>query len=243
MADCVERRLAAILSTGVVGYSRLMAADEAGTLARLNLKSRFRGSAASGSARARPMPFVRLSGSLNELLAHSPVRVVFGSGRLAELGETAKAEGAKHVLLVTDPGIVRAGHADRAVQSLKTSGIRVTLFDGAAENPTTEHVASGVKVAREASIDFIVGLGGGSAMDCAKGVNLILTNGGAVADYWGINKPTEPMLPMISVPTTAGTGTGSRGECWRICRLRFRETQFENSGAIWKRIARGRVGL
>jgi alcohol dehydrogenase len=83
----------------------------------------------------------------------------------------------------------------------------VTLFDGTRENPTTEHVDAGLAVAREAKIDFLVAVGGGSAMDCAKGVNILLTNGGAIADYWGVDKTSQPMLPSICVPTTAGTGS------------------------------------
>ena len=100
-----------------------------------------------------------------------------------------------------------AGHVERALDSLQNAGLEVTIFDGVEENPTTLHVDAGVKVARNHSIDFLVGLGGGSAMDCAKGINFILTNGGVMADYWGLNKATKLMLPMIAVPTTAGTGS------------------------------------
>ena len=145
--------------------------------------------------------------TLPDILSASPVRVVFGAGRLSELGSLAKHEGASRVLLVTDPGIVAAGHATRAVECLASAGLAVTLFDGARENPTTEHVSPGVALARSSKIDFLVGLGGGSAIDCAKGINLLLSNGGEIADYWGENKAVEPMLPMIAVPTTAGTGS------------------------------------
>lgn len=148
--------------------------------------------------RDRPLP---------ALLDQSPTRVVFGLGRLDELGEAAKAQRATRVLLVTDPGIVAAGHVERARAVLAQAGLQVAIFDGARENPTTEHVTAGVEDARAHRVDFIVGLGGGSAMDCAKGINLILTNGGKVSDYWGVNKTTAPMLPMIAVPTTAGTGS------------------------------------
>lgn len=145
--------------------------------------------------------------ALPDILTKSRTRVVFGAGRLIELGTIAKAEGASHVLLVTDPGIVAAGHVDRAATSLRDAGLTVTIFDGVDENPTTEHVAAGVEVAREHSIDFLLGLGGGSSMDCAKGVNFIVSNGGQMADYWGVGKASKPMLPMIAVPTTAGTGS------------------------------------
>lgn len=126
---------------------------------------------------------------------------------LARLGEEASGAGATHVLLVTDPGIMKAGHAARAEIILREAGIAVTVFSGVEENPTTEHVARGVAVAAEAKVDFIVGIGGGSAMDCAKGVNFLLTNGGRMQDYWGVGRALKPMLPMIAIPTTAGTGS------------------------------------
>jgi alcohol dehydrogenase len=144
---------------------------------------------------------------LSAILSHSRTRVLFGPGKLAELGALAKREGAGRVLLVTDPGIVRAGHVERATRSLKDAGLAVAVFDGVAENPSTQHVDAGVHVAQRHRADFLVGLGGGSAMDCAKGINFIVTNGGAMADYWGVGKATKPMLPMIAVPTTAGTGS------------------------------------
>lgn len=140
-------------------------------------------------------------------LRYSPVRIIFGEGSLRSLGSLAVEEGATRVLLVTDPGIIRAGHAERAAQFLREAGVEVTLFDGARENPTTHEVGLGVRIARDLGVDFLIGLGGGSSMDCAKGINFVLTNGGEMRDYWGIGKASQPMLPSICVPTTAGTGS------------------------------------
>ena len=84
------------------------------------------------------------------------------------------------------------------------------MFDGVEENPTTIHVGRGFFVARDFKPDMIVGLGGGSSMDCAKGINFIFSNGGRMQDYWGVDKATQPMLPMIAVPTTAGTGSDAQ---------------------------------
>lgn len=148
-----------------------------------------------------------LSTVLPEILNHSRVRVVFGDGSLRKLGAISVEEEATRVLLVTDPGIVAAGHADRAAESLREAGVEVTIFHGVEENPTTEHVDNGVRIARDLAIDFIVGLGGGSSMDAAKGINFILTNGGRMQDYWGVGKATRTMLPLIAVSTTAGTGS------------------------------------
>jgi alcohol dehydrogenase len=136
-----------------------------------------------------------------------PTRIVFGPGKVAELGRIAVGIGAKRVLVVSDPGIVAAGHAQRGVEYLQTAGLDVTLFDGVKENPTTEHVNAGLRVAREIQPDLIVGFGGGSSMDCAKGINFLFSCGGRMQDYWGEGKATGPLLPMIAVPTTAGTGS------------------------------------
>ena len=140
----------------------------------------------------------------------SRVKVAFGSGNLNRIGAIVKAEGGTRVLLVSDPGITAAGHVERAVRALYKAGLPVRVYDEAGENPTTRHVEKGLLAARHFKPDLIVGLGGGSAMDCAKGINFLLTNGGRIQDYWGVNKAAKPMLPLIAVPTTAGTGSDAQ---------------------------------
>jgi alcohol dehydrogenase len=147
-------------------------------------------------------------------------RIVYGPGTLRRLGQLTRDLGGKRVLLVSDPGIVKAGHADRATEALKEAGLEVCLFDGVRENPSTKDVADCVEVARDFNTDFIVGLGGGSSMDTAKGCNFILTNGGRMQDYWGVGKATHPMLPLIAVPTTSGTGS----ECQSFALISDEET-------------------
>jgi alcohol dehydrogenase class IV len=134
-------------------------------------------------------------------------RIVFGPEKLDSLGALAGELGTRRVLLVSDPGIVAVGHAERGLASLRKAGIECQLFDGVEENPTTANVEAGVAMARRYDPELLVGLGGGSSMDCAKGINFIHTNGGTMHDYWGVGKATRPMLPMIAVPTTAGTGS------------------------------------
>jgi alcohol dehydrogenase len=134
-------------------------------------------------------------------------RVVHGAGSIEQAGELTHALAVKNVLLVTDAGIVAAGHAGRVQALLEAAGLRVTRFDKARENPTTKCVDDCVAVARAAGIDCLIGLGGGSSMDTAKGCNFILTNGGQMKDYWGVGKATKTMLPFIAIPTTAGTGS------------------------------------
>lgn len=123
------------------------------------------------------------------------------------LGELARELGDTRVLLVTDPGLEAAGHPQRAVQSLRDAGLEVFVFDDVEENPTSRHVEQGVRFAAPLKIDLIVSVGGGSAMDCAKGINFLLTNGGVMSDYKGFGKAKKPMLPSIGIPTTAGTGS------------------------------------
>lgn len=134
-------------------------------------------------------------------------RIVVGPGTLARLGELTYELGIRRPLLVTDPGLEEAGHPQRAISFLQAAGLSVAVFDGVQENPTTLHVEAGVRMAQAASIDGIVAVGGGSAMDCAKGINFLLTNGGTMRDYWGVGKASKPMLPSLGVPTTAGTGS------------------------------------
>lgn len=134
-------------------------------------------------------------------------RIVFGPGKVETLGDLAGELGARRALVVSDPGIVAAGHTARGLAALTRADIDVQLFDGVGENPTTDHVAAGLKIAKRFEPELIVGLGGGSSMDCAKGINFVYTNGGQIHDYRGIGKATRPMLPMIAVPTTAGTGS------------------------------------
>jgi alcohol dehydrogenase len=138
---------------------------------------------------------------------HPQTRFIVGDDRIDALGALARELGARKALVVSDPGIVAVGHTARGCASLTKSGIAVEVFSAIQENPTTEHVDRGVEIAKSYQPDLIVGLGGGSSMDCAKGINFIYTNGGVMQDYWGIGKATKPMLPMIAVPTTAGTGS------------------------------------
>ncbi|MCS7166865.1 MAG: iron-containing alcohol dehydrogenase [Gemmatales bacterium] len=148
---------------------------------------------------------------MSALLSHfdyfPATRVVFGIGALDRLGELARDLGATRVLLVTDPGLEAVGHPQRARESLTKAGITVEIFDGVEENPTTRHVEAGVAVAQNFHPDCLVAVGGGSAMDCAKGINFLYTNGGRMHDYRGFGKAKQPMLPSIGVPTTAGTGS------------------------------------
>ncbi len=137
----------------------------------------------------------------------SRTRIVFGLNVIDRLGELSLEILARRILIVTDRGIVAAGHVDRAIRSLETAGIAAFVFDRVRENPTTCDVEDCLEFARAAGIDCLIGLGGGSSMDTAKGCNFLLTNGGSMTDYWGVGKASKPLLPLIAIPTTAGTGS------------------------------------
>jgi alcohol dehydrogenase len=147
-------------------------------------------------------------------------KIVFGPGKLDSLGTEAADLGAKRVLIVTDPGLAKTGAVSRAAESLQKVGLEVTVFDQVRENPTTEDVSRCVDAAREGSVDAIVGLGGGSSLDTAKGCNFLYTNGGRMHDYWGVGKAQLPMLPFIAIPTTSGTGS----ECQSFALIADAET-------------------
>jgi alcohol dehydrogenase len=134
-------------------------------------------------------------------------RVVFGAGVIERLGELARELNFKRTLLVADHGMVASGHVDEAVEPLLKAGVETVRFHDFEVNPDTQMVENGTAFVSPLNVDSIIGLGGGSSMDCAKGINFLLTNGGRMADYRGYGKATRPMLPMIAIPTTAGTGS------------------------------------
>ncbi|WP_193211725.1 iron-containing alcohol dehydrogenase [Luteolibacter marinus] len=134
-------------------------------------------------------------------------RIVFGAGRLAELPECVATLGVSKLLLVTDPGIVAAGHVGRATGYLEAAGLSVTVFQGTHVNPSESDIEACRSFATELQPDAIIGLGGGSSMDTAKGCNFLLHNPGRMSDYRGYGLAKNAMLPFIAIPTTAGTGS------------------------------------
>jgi alcohol dehydrogenase len=140
-------------------------------------------------------------------------RVVFGVGEFARLGEVARELNGTRCLLVADPGMVDAGYAKEAVRSLKARRMDVFAFHEFSVNPTAAMMEAGSAYAKPHGIDLIVAIGGGSSMDCAKGINFVLSSGGRIRDYWGYGKAAHPMLPMAAVPVTAGTGSEAQSFC------------------------------
>ena len=131
---------------------------------------------------------------------HPRTRVVFGPGSITRVGPLARDLGFRRTLLVADPGIQAAGHATTVSDHLTAEGLETFLFDGFGVNPDSAMVDAGVRFATGLSIDSIVAVGGGSSLDCAKGINFILRNGGTIADYRGYGKATTPLRARASVP-------------------------------------------
>ena len=134
-------------------------------------------------------------------------RVMFGPGSITRAGQVARDLGFHRTLVVADPGIRDAGHTDRLIDALTAEHLDTFLFDAFTPNPDSSMIDAGVAFARPLNVDSIIGIGGGSSLDCAKGINFLLRNGGRMIDYRGYGKAATPLLPMIGIPTTAGTGS------------------------------------
>ena len=143
-------------------------------------------------------------------------RILFGSGEFARLGEVARELGGSRCLLVADQGMVDAGYTQQAIRSLKARRMEVFAFHDFTLNPTVAMVEQGALYAAPHNVDLIVALGGGSSLDCAKAINLVLTSGGRLADYRGYGKAKHPFLQMLAVPTTAGPGAESQTTAWIV---------------------------
>jgi alcohol dehydrogenase class IV len=140
-----------------------------------------------------------------------PAAIHYGVGALEELGPTARQLGIGHALLVTDKGMVQLGVAEQARGRLEAAGTRVTLFDGVEPDPTLDNVTAGLALLRHsgtrAAPDGIVAVGGGSSIDCAKAIAVQSTNPEPLPQFMGVEKIPRAGLPVVAVPTTAGTGS------------------------------------
>ncbi|NBM19491.1 iron-containing alcohol dehydrogenase [Streptomyces sp. GC420] len=136
---------------------------------------------------------------------HVP-EIVFGPGSLAELGHCALRLGGRRPFLVTDPGLMEAGWVDEAVGHLRRVGLRPVVWHDVTPNPKGHEVEAGFRRYTETGSDVIVGLGGGSCIDAAKGVAILSGNGGRILDYEGVDQVVQPIPPTVMVPSTSGTG-------------------------------------
>ncbi|MBE7472234.1 MAG: NAD-dependent alcohol dehydrogenase [Anaerolineae bacterium] len=139
---------------------------------------------------------------------HLPTKIIFGQPALEAVKTELAQLQAERVLFVSDPGLAQLGLVAQFTAGLSEAGYAVTPFTEVSSNPTTTEVAAGLALAREQGTQALIGLGGGSAIDVAKGIAMLMTNGGDYADYqWGGKAITERSLPLLAIPTTAGTGS------------------------------------
>ena len=138
---------------------------------------------------------------------HSAGSLIFGRDSVFQLGEVAARLQARRILIVTDPVLVKAGLVERALAPLSAAGVTCEVFAGCVPEPPVEVVRAGVEAARRFRPDAVLGLGGGSNMDAAKLVALVLAHGGDATDWVGDGRVPGPVFPLICVPTTAGTGS------------------------------------
>ncbi|HEY5361159.1 MAG TPA: iron-containing alcohol dehydrogenase [Streptosporangiaceae bacterium] len=137
---------------------------------------------------------------------HVP-EIVFGPGALAELGHCAARLGARRPFLVTDPGLIEAGWADEAVAYLRQVGLCPAVWHDVTPNPKDHEIEAAFQMYAESGSDVIIGLGGGSCIDAAKGVAILSGNGGRILGYEGVDKVVRPIPPTVMVPSTSGTGS------------------------------------
>ncbi|WP_456407303.1 iron-containing alcohol dehydrogenase [Caldithrix abyssi] len=136
-----------------------------------------------------------------------PTVNLMGAGAVAEVGNQVKILGGSKALIVTDKPLIGAGIVEKVTKYLDDSGVKYVVFDGVQPNPTVGNVEEGVALYKKENCDIIIAVGGGSPIDCAKGIGLVLTNGGSIKDYEGLDKSKNPMPPFIAVNTTAGTAS------------------------------------
>ena len=163
---------------------------------------------------------------INHFIFQSVTRIEFGTGVTVKAGEEAGALGMKKCLIVTDPGVVKAGLLDPIVSSLERSGCEHAVYDQVVPNPRIETIQAGVEVYRKAGVDGIIAIGGGSSIDAAKAIGIVINNGGTIDMYEYGRKPiARGIPPLIAIPTT--TGTGSEVTPWAVITNPSREDKMD----------------
>lgn len=138
---------------------------------------------------------------------------MMGQDCLAEAITHVQSQGFKKALVVTDKDLVAIGLVELVTTKLNEANIKTVVFDGTKPNPNIKNVEDGLEILKEAECDFVISLGGGSPHDCAKGIALVATNGGKIADYEGVDVSKKAQMPLVSINTTAGTAS----EMTRFC--------------------------
>lgn len=146
-----------------------------------------------------------MSNDISNLRKFVSPEIIFGAGARKSVANYARTFGARKILLVSDPGVVEAGWLDDVANSLTSEELEFVTFTRVSPNPRAEEVMQGAQLYQESNCNVIVAIGGGSPMDCAKGIGIVAANGRHILDYEGIDTIHVPIPPLIFIPTTAGT--------------------------------------
>lgn len=146
-----------------------------------------------------------MSHDISSLRKFVSPEIVFGAGSRKAVANFASNYGARHVFLVSDPGVERAGWVAEIRDLIAAAGLRCTVFTGVSPNPRVDEVMAGAELYRSSECDVIVAIGGGSPMDCAKGIGIVATDGRNILEFEGVDTIINPPPPLILIPTTAGT--------------------------------------
>ena len=142
----------------------------------------------------------------DSLLKFEIPEIIYGLGALSQIGQCARRLGGERILLVTDPGLIAAGWVDESIKYLQEEDLQYVICDNVVTNPRDFQVEEGVELYRRKKCDVIVAVGGGSPIDTAKGIGILASNHGRIHEYEGANLVTQPIPPLVCVPSTAGTG-------------------------------------
>lgn len=144
---------------------------------------------------------------LNNFSFNLPTRIEYGNGKVNQLGEYIKELQGERILVITDKGLLNAGVLENVFKTLKKEAIEYFIYDNVKPNPRDKDCMEAYELAKEKDVDLLIGIGGGSSMDTAKAVGTLLSHGGNIGDWYGLNKLKHPITPLICIPTTAGTGS------------------------------------
>ena len=170
--------------------------------------------------------------------------IIFGRGLLMQVGSCARRLGGRKIFLVSDQGLFNAGWVDLAMNSLLEAGLSFVYYDQVTPNPRDTEIEDGAREYIRHGADVIVGLGGGSAMDAAKGVAILVSNGGRIRDFAGSDKIIRPLPPLVLCPTTCGTGSDvSQFAVINDTELRCKMTIMSRCVACWGGISSGTYSL
>src|SRR5690625_23501 len=137
----------------------------------------------------------------------NPTELHIGAGSISNIAEIIQKQEARHVFVVTDKGLQAAGITEKLFAHLRKTGVRYSVFDGVEPDPAEEVIERAYKELQSVDADLLIGMGGGSSIDSAKAIGILATNGGTISDYRGVGKVEKPILPLVAIPTTAGTGS------------------------------------